>query len=116
MSVLIVPNQILQPAHYVQCFYGVRCARSKMLPRSLTITRLSAYLYEATNQQQYYNAATLSAQFIKSQLYNGTIILDTVNVADCSLKPFVLTYNSGFFIEGLSVYANHTGSSDWTTL
>lgn len=78
--------------------------------------RLSARLYEKTDNQTYANAAELSAQFITSQLYNGTIILDSVSLMDCSLGHDLVTYNSGLFIEGLSVYADITRNATWTTL
>ncbi|KAJ3490789.1 hypothetical protein NLI96_g1197 [Meripilus lineatus] len=76
---------------------------------------LSAYLYEATNQDQYHNAATLSAEFIKAHLYNGAIIIDSIALSDCAVVAEAVTYNSGFFIDGLSVYANYTNNSDWST-
>ena len=87
--------------------------RSKL---PLTVNSLSAYLFEATNQVQYDNAATLSAEFIKAHLYNGTIIVDSIALVDCTVITSAVTYNSGFFIDGLSVYANYTNNSDWSTL
>lgn len=83
---------------------------------ALTVNSLSAYLYEATNQDQYHNAATLSAEFIKAHLYNGAIIIDSIALSDCAVVAEAVTYNSGFFIDGLSVYANYTNNSDWSTL
>ncbi|KAL4246403.1 hypothetical protein ABKN59_009154 [Abortiporus biennis] len=76
---------------------------------------LSAHLYEATKQQQFADAAELSAQFIKNQLYNGTIVGDTITLNNCFPSFLPVTYNQGFFIEGLSVYANVTNNSTWTT-
>ncbi|KAI0781797.1 glycosyl hydrolase family 76-domain-containing protein [Abortiporus biennis] len=79
---------------------------------------LSAYLYEATNQQQFSDAAELSAQFIKNQLYDGTVILDTVTLNNCAVRSAAtttFTYNSGFFIQGLSVHASTTNNPSWTT-
>ncbi|KAI0074074.1 hypothetical protein K474DRAFT_1710153 [Panus rudis PR-1116 ss-1] len=75
---------------------------------------LSAHLYEATKDNKYGDAAELSAAFIKNHLYNGTIIMDTITLAGCANNGLSVTYNSGFFIEGLSVYANVTGNSTWT--
>lgn len=91
------------------CF--IRCVLS--LEQAL---RLSAHLLEATKESKYRDAAELSATFIKSQLYNGTIIIDTITLANCAVSELPVTYNPGFFIEGLSVYANVTGSTEWKTL
>lgn len=74
------------------------------------------YLFEATSTQEYYDVASLSAQFIKSQLYNGTIIYGAIRLSNCLAITNAITYNSGLFIEGLSVFANYTQSGEWTTL
>ncbi|KAI0314523.1 hypothetical protein OF83DRAFT_1267414, partial [Amylostereum chailletii] len=76
---------------------------------------LSAYLYEATLDSKYSVAAELSAKYIETHLYNGTIITDAFNVGTCvsPANDAVLTYNSGFAIEGFSVWANITKSSEW---
>ncbi|KAJ3490784.1 hypothetical protein NLI96_g1179 [Meripilus lineatus] len=76
---------------------------------------LSARLYEVTHDSKYAAAAELAAQFIMSQLYNGSIIQDTINLSNCSYNTGIGSYNTGFFIEGLSVYANVTQNSTWTT-
>lgn len=49
-------------------------------------------------------------------MYNGTIINDTITLFACFSNTISESYNAGFFIEGLSVYANITGNADWTTL
>lgn len=64
----------------------------------------------------YHDAASLSAQFIKAQLYNGTIVLHGISLSDCSPNTDVATHNSGLFIEGLSVLTNYTRSEEWTPL
>lgn len=77
--------------------------------------RLSAHLFEATNNTKYMSAAQLAAQFIQLHLYNGTIILDTFDIGTCSLSTGTsATYNSGFVIEGLSVLASK--NSTWNPL
>lgn len=45
-------------------------------------------------------------------------MLDTVNANDCSASSAteLFTYNSGKYIEGLSVLAVVTGDSQWSTL
>lgn len=77
-------------------------------------SRLSARLFEATLEPQYQAAAELSAAFIQSQLYNGAVIMDTITVATCHRSTILVTYNSGFAIEGLSVLASKNVS--WTPL
>ncbi|KAJ3484812.1 hypothetical protein NLI96_g5390 [Meripilus lineatus] len=75
---------------------------------------ISAYLFGATSTAMYHDAASLSAQFIKAQLYNGTIVLHGISLSDCSPNTDVATHNSGLFIEGLSVLTNYTRSEEWT--
>ncbi|KAL0579836.1 hypothetical protein V5O48_002143, partial [Marasmius crinis-equi] len=74
---------------------------------------LSAYLAEITKDAKYTNASILSAQWIKNHNINSTtnLVLDTVNGKDCSRSPagWIFTYNSGKYIEGLSVLADVTG-------
>jgi hypothetical protein len=45
-------------------------------------------------------------------------VLDTVNAHDCSISPptELFTYNSGKYVEGLSVLAIVTGDSQWSDL
>ncbi|KAI0074076.1 hypothetical protein K474DRAFT_1717289 [Panus rudis PR-1116 ss-1] len=77
---------------------------------------LSAYLYEATNISQYAEAAELSSGWIINHLFNGTIILDGTELTNCKSDSLARTYNSGFFIEGLSVYTNLTNNVTWAAL
>ncbi|PFH53228.1 hypothetical protein AMATHDRAFT_137824 [Amanita thiersii Skay4041] len=79
----------------------------------------SAYLAEITGDSKYRDAAILSAQWIKNHNINpNNIVLDTVNGHDCSRSPstWLFTYNSGKYIEGLSVLADVTGDNSWRTL
>ncbi|KAF7309360.1 Glycoside hydrolase family 76 protein [Mycena indigotica] len=79
-------------------------------------TTLSAFLAEYTGNSTYTNAAILSANWIKNHQINANnIVLDTTS-ADCSTGPGLYTYNSGKYIEGLSVLAAVTGDSSWTSL
>ncbi|KAF7345489.1 Glycoside hydrolase family 76 protein [Mycena venus] len=80
---------------------------------------LSAFLAEYTKNATYTNAAILSANWIKSHNINANnLVLDTVNAFDCSTSPatWLFTYNSGKYIEGLSVLAAVTGDASWNTL
>ncbi|KAJ3476799.1 hypothetical protein NLI96_g10909 [Meripilus lineatus] len=85
-------------------------------PTVCTFLALSARLLERTGDPRYRTAVELSAQFIKSHLYNGVLILDTITLSDCNLKNTnqVFTYNTGYFLEGLSIYVNVTGNDSWS--
>ena len=76
------------------------------------ILRLSAYLYKYTQNQTYYNATDLSNQFIQSHLYDDSAgyVRDTIGLNDCEYtNDFVLTYNTGLYLEALCVYMNDEG-------
>ncbi|KAJ6580792.1 endo-1,6-alpha-mannosidase [Mycena capillaripes] len=80
---------------------------------------VSAFLAEATKNVTYTSAAILSANWIKAHNINANnLVLDTVNAFDCSTSPatWLFTYNSGKYIEGLSVLAAVTGDAQWSTL
>jgi len=79
---------------------------------------LSAFLAEYTGNATYTNAAILSANWIKSHNINANdLVLDTVDASDCKTSPasWLFTYNTGKYIEGLSVLGAVTGDSQWTT-
>ena len=84
----------------------------------ITINRLSAYLYNITANSTYLSTAEQSAVFIREQLYNNGIIMDTfyaqTSAIDNGTGPF--TYNSGFAIEGLAVLGQVPGMENWRTL
>lgn len=80
---------------------------------------LSAYLAEVTGNPSYTAAALLSANWIKNvNLNSNDIVLDSVSGADCSRSAsnWLFTYNSGKYIEGLSVLASITKDSSWMNL
>ncbi|KAJ7173401.1 endo-1,6-alpha-mannosidase [Mycena filopes] len=80
---------------------------------------VSAFLAEYTKNATYTSAAILSANWIKAHNINANnLVLDTVNAFDCSTSAasWLFTYNSGKYIEGLSVLAAVTGDSQWSTL
>lgn len=65
-------------------------------------------------EEKYSQAAELSAEFMKNQLFNETIIVDRIDVHECTrVNEEAVTENSGLFIEGLSVFANLTGNATW---
>ena len=83
------------------------------------MTSLSAFLAEIEQNSTYTNAAIASANWIKTHNLNSDyLVLDTVNAHNCSTSPSteLFTYNSGKFIEGLSVLATVTGDSQWSDL
>ena len=77
------------------------------------------FLAELTNDSKYKEAALQSAKWIESHNINADgIVLDTVNSHDCTRSPatWLFTYNSGKYVEGLSVLSDLTGDSHWNTL
>lgn len=80
---------------------------------------LSAYLAEISGDSTYTNAAIVSASWIENLNINSEgLVLDTVNAHDCTRSPstWLFTYNSGKYIEGLSVLADVTGNPAWNNL
>lgn len=80
---------------------------------------LSAHLAEITGNSTYTNAAIASANWIKNlNLGTNNIVLDTVNANTCARSPsnWLFTYNSGKYVEGLSILAAVTGDNQWRTL
>ncbi|VDB95867.1 unnamed protein product [Peniophora sp. CBMAI 1063] len=69
---------------------------------------LSAYLFEATNQSFYREAAQLSVDFMIRHMWNGTLVVDTLHLTDCSVDVDPVTLDQAGYIEGLSVWANVT--------
>ncbi|KAF7309385.1 hypothetical protein MIND_00309300 [Mycena indigotica] len=79
-------------------------------------TTLSAFLAEAFGTEEYSKAAILSATWMKNHQINANNIISDTTSADCSTGHGTYTYNSGKYIEGLSVLAAVTKDSSWTTL
>ncbi|KAK0444713.1 endo-1,6-alpha-mannosidase [Armillaria borealis] len=80
---------------------------------------LSAFLADTTGDSKYTNAAIQSARWMQAlQINSNGIILDSLSGHDCSRSPatWLFTYNSGKFIEGLSVLANVTNDDTWSNL
>ncbi|KAG2109921.1 uncharacterized protein F5147DRAFT_141478 [Suillus discolor] len=79
---------------------------------------LSAYLASTARNSTYTDAAILSADFIKaSNMNSGDLVLNTINAQDCtcSSSSWLFTYNTGKYIEGLSVLGFVTGDTSWTS-
>jgi hypothetical protein len=75
---------------------------------------LSSLLAEATSNQTYRDAATLSAQFIHNHLLdqNSNMIADGFNVDSCSgFSGALFSYNTGLAIEGYATLVSQTGDS-----
>jgi len=80
---------------------------------------ISAFLAEITGDSKYTQAALLSAKWIESHNINANhIVLDTVNAHDCIRSPAneLFTYNSGKYVEGLSVLSDITHDPHWKIL
>lgn len=76
--------------------------------------RLSAYLYDITSNQTYYDATIRSRDFMQSHLYNtsGGYIVDSFNPATCGYAgSAAVTYKMGLYLEALSVFADTTSNS-----
>ncbi|KIJ61602.1 glycoside hydrolase family 76 protein [Hydnomerulius pinastri MD-312] len=93
-------------------------ASANSIATGLYVT-LSAFLADATGNSSYTDAAKLSASWIQTTNMNSDYLaLDTVSEQDCTRSPstWLFTYNSGKFIEGLSVLSGLTGDSNWSNL
>ncbi|VDC07923.1 unnamed protein product [Peniophora sp. CBMAI 1063] len=75
---------------------------------------LGAYLYESnTSDTRYLALANLTGNYLRRHLYNGAIMLDTSTVATCTLdNTTILTYNTGYTLEGISILANQSFGGD----
>ena len=49
-------------------------------------------------------------------LYNGTIIQDGISLAGCGPDTIAASYNPGFALEGLAVWSNVSGTTEWSNL
>ncbi|KAF5352189.1 hypothetical protein D9758_009255 [Tetrapyrgos nigripes] len=81
---------------------------------------LSALLAEATGNSTYTKAAILTAQWIENHNINlENLVLDTIDSYTCTKgqpNNMMLTYNSGKYLEGLSVLTDVTGNNFWRSL
>ena len=76
----------------------VYSARSRA--RAQRMHRLSAYLYESTNNSIYEQTAQLSLDFIINHLLAGDLAFDTFTLSSCKKAAGLLTLNQAFFVEG----------------
>ncbi|VDB96010.1 unnamed protein product [Peniophora sp. CBMAI 1063] len=81
-----------------------------------TFMTLSAYLFEKTQNVTYHDSAQLSLEFILNYLWNGVFVYDTRYLDSCGVQVKPFTMNQGWFVEGLSVWANVTKNGTLTTL
>ncbi|KAI0084757.1 hypothetical protein BDY19DRAFT_997487 [Irpex rosettiformis] len=63
---------------------------------------LSARLYNHTLDPQYLSAAQLILNFTMNHLYNGNVILDSINLGSCAQEGVLVTQDSGWVVDGLS--------------
>ncbi|KAJ3528643.1 hypothetical protein NM688_g7968 [Phlebia brevispora] len=74
---------------------------------------LSARLYDIFGEPKYADAASLAASFLQSQLYNNTVLLDSIDPTDCTITNTTDSFSQGWAIEGLSVFG--TTNSTFST-
>ncbi|KZV67122.1 hypothetical protein PENSPDRAFT_688373 [Peniophora sp. CONT] len=74
---------------------------------------LSSLLYTSSHNSTYLELATMSIQFTKTFLSNGTMVFDTYTFHTCtpSSPHETYTYNGGYFLQGLSAYYNANASA-----
>ncbi|EPS95139.1 hypothetical protein FOMPIDRAFT_1025928 [Fomitopsis schrenkii] len=81
---------------------------------------LSAFLAEVTGDHPTYQTPAISAAtWIQNvNLNSDNIVLDSVSAHDCSRSSasWLFTYNTGKFVEGLSVLAKVSNDSQWQSL
>lgn len=86
-------------------------------------TRLSAHLFELTNDTKYLSAAAAAANFVSTHMYDGNAIVDTVRLSsspsaagpNCTTLPIPqFSYITGFTIWGFAVLG--TQNASYTTL
>ena len=87
--------------------------------RANVLFRLSAYLLQYTGDQTYGDWARISHEFVQSHLYDETrgCIMDNYKLTLC--RPGTdqaYTYDTGLYLEGLTVLANVTNDSSLTQL
>ena len=74
-------------------------------------TRLSAYLYEFTRNETYRDAASSAQRFLHSHLVDSKtgLVRDLIDLENYGYgNNLLLTYNTGLYLEGLTVLANVT--------
>ncbi|KAF8961945.1 hypothetical protein BDZ97DRAFT_1905388 [Flammula alnicola] len=83
------------------------------------VTMAGGVFWRPTPDDTSVNSITTGANWIRAHNLNtNDIVLDTVSGADCTRSPasWLFTYNSGKFIEGLSVLADVTADNQWNAL
>ena len=87
--------------------------------RANVLFRLSAYLLQYTGDQTYGDWARISHEFVQSHLYDETrgCIMDNFDLSSCQLgDDWPSTYDTGLYLEGLTVLANVTGNTSLVQL
>ncbi|KAL0564394.1 hypothetical protein V5O48_017652 [Marasmius crinis-equi] len=77
-----------------------------ILGLTASATGLSASLAAATSNQTYCNYATMSAEFLRQHLYQGSgLFANMLNTQDCTLGKTTYAYDTGCVIQALSLAA-----------
>ena len=104
-----------QPILLIQRLHGVSNLSLLGNIKPNTLHRLSALLYEATENQTYADAAQQSFKFIKDVLYDGSLVHDRIDLGNCEWID-IQSSNSGYAIEGVSIYTSKVNDSDASSL
>ena len=77
--------------------------------------RLSAYLYQATNQTEYLNVANLTGSFIVNHLFSNSTIYEALDIANCKIYTTERSiYEIGYSLEAFAILASVSGG-EWQT-
>ena len=85
---------------------------------NLKLYSLSVYLYDATRNDTYLNAARSLQMFIQAHLYNKThgYVMDGMRPDTCTPSGPIVTYDTALYLEGISVLANLTKNATLTEM
>ena len=104
-----------QPILFIQWLPGVSGLSTLGNIKPNTLHRLSALLYEATENQTYADSTQQSFKFIKDVLYDGSLVRDRIDLGNCEWID-IQSSNSGYAIEGVSIYTSKVNDSDASSL
>ena len=86
---------------YTHCLSGDRTDQTAK-------DRLSAYLFEATNDTLYSDAAQLSVDFIFNHMWNRSFVFDLLTLPDCTNSSKPITLNQAGLVEGQAFLKRHS--------
>ena len=101
-----------------QCIHSVRlrvhttaecCGHFQSSLILSNLSSLSVYLFRATDDQKYMNAARAAADFVVAHMYDGLAIIDGVRLSDpqCATVPGYRSVVSGFTVHAFGVLSTY---------